>query len=425
MVDGTQARPGTPGAAAADGRGRTGGRRPAELDPRAGKVIIAATTACYFVIAALSMVGRHVTGARAGYGLAALLVLMVLQNVNSLPGRGGPRPRYWVWTLSAQALLTYLPFLALGDSWVGMPGFLAGSLLLWLPSPASWLSWGGVVASILVIETRVGGDVGSALYYTMGTVISSLTVFGLTRLVDLVVELRRARAELARLAVAEERSRVARDLHDLLGYSLSAITLKGELAYRLVAPRPERAREEITTMLSLSRQALADVRTVASAYRNMSLESEATAARAILASAGIETAVAVHCGRIGEEVGTALATVLREGVTNLLRHSKAQSCTIEAATEDGTVRLVLRNDGVGAPPAEPGRRGTGLDNLAGRLRELGGRLSFETSRDGWFTLTAEVPVKVPAEVPYEDRETDGPLLPEAARRNSTAAGSAT
>lgn len=370
-----------------------------ELGPRAGRLIIAATTACYFLVAALSMFARHVDGLSTGFGLAALFVLMLLQNLNSLPGRGGPRPRYWVWTLSAQAVLTFVPFLVVGDSWVGMPGFLAGSLLLWLPGRLSWVAWGCVIGSIFAIEGELGGDPSTALYYTMGTIISSLTIFGLTRLVDLVIELSRARAELARLAVVEERNRVARDLHDLLGYSLSAITLKGELAHRLVDLSPEQARDEIATMLNLSRQALTDVRTVASHYRAMTLEAEAVTAQAILGSAGIETSVEVSCPPLGVEVNTALATVLREGVANLLRHSKAQSCSIEAREKDDAIRLVLRNDGLGVPSTDPARRGTGLDNLGARLRALGGNLSFAT-HDGCFVLTARVPLRVPAEVPY-------------------------
>ena len=396
-------------------------RVPGELAPRGGKIIIAVTTGCYFAIAALSMLGREVAGPSLGFGLAALLVLMLLQNLNSLPSRGGPRPRYWIWTLSAQAVLTYVPFLTFGASWVGMPGFLAGTLLLWLNAPVSWLMWSLVVGSIFAVEWGTGTGVADSLYYSTGTVISSLTIFGLTRLVDLVIELRRARAELARLAVAEERIRVARDLHDLLGYSLSAITLKGELAYRLVSTRPERAREEITAMLGLSRQALADVRIVASRYRHMSLDSEASAGQAILASAGIDTTVSLRTGALDDELSTALATVLREGVTNLLRHSKAQSCTIRASVVDGRVRLELANDGVGSVTAEPGRRGTGLENLAARMRELGGELRTDCSagsRTGWFTLTAEVPLRLPEQ--KEGPGTDCDLLSADLSAESTA-----
>jgi two-component system sensor histidine kinase DesK len=129
----------------------------------------------------------------------------------------------------------------------------------------------------------------------------------------------------------------------------------------------------------------------------MSLDSEASAGQTILESTGIETEVSIRTGPLEDGVSTTLATVLREGVTNLLRHSKAQRCTIQATVEDGLVRLVLSNDGVVQGAESPGRRGTGLDNLAVRLRELGGTLRIESTpgsgRTGCFTLTAEVPLR--------------------------------
>ncbi|CAM5724203.1 hypothetical protein SALBM311S_00537 [Streptomyces alboniger] len=151
------------------------------------------------------------------------------------------------------------------------------------------------------------------------------------------------------MAVAGERLRFARDLHDLLGFGLSAITLKSELTFRLVATRPERAREELVGILQISRQALADVRSVARGYREMSLDAEAASADDVLTAAEIEARIDLDCGPVSDRAGTVLATVIREGVTNVLRHSKAQHCVIEAGPASGPggplVRLVVANDG--------------------------------------------------------------------------------
>ncbi|MDT0551565.1 histidine kinase dimerization/phosphoacceptor domain-containing protein, partial [Streptomyces lonegramiae] len=122
-----------------------------------------------------------------------------------------------------------------------------------------------------------------------------IVIYGLSRLTDLVHEVHRTREELARMAVGRERLRFARDLHDLLGYSLSAIALKGELVHRLIEVRPEHARSETEELLMVARQALADGRVVSSGYRDMSLRDEATSAAASLAAADIQADVAIDC----------------------------------------------------------------------------------------------------------------------------------
>ncbi|MEU3462667.1 histidine kinase [Streptomyces sp. NPDC006733] len=347
----------------------------------------------YLLLGIVSMLARQVPTSVLAWGTSILVALFLLQNLHSLPNRGGDRPRYWIWTLSLQGLLTYIPFLILKDSWVGMPGYFAGSLLLFLRGRTAWFSASAVAISMFLIERNLGFDTFTSIYYMCGVATIGLSVFGLTRLADLLVEVQSARAELARLAVAQERDRVARDLHDLLGYSLSAITLKGELVYRLVNTQPERACEEISTMLAISRQALSDVRMVASSYRDMSLAAEIAATRAVLVSADIATVVTVDCGPLQDRVNTVLSTVLREGVANLLRHSKAQHCVIEVVLDKGAVRLRLENDGLGSAPAEPARRdGRGLDNLCKRIGELGGTLNAGAAEDGWFRLVALVPL---------------------------------
>jgi two-component system sensor histidine kinase DesK len=201
-------------------------------------------------------------------------------------------------------------------------------------------------------------------------------------------DLRAARTRLARAEVARERLRFARDLHDLLGFSLSVVVLKSELALRLLDRDPARARQELDDGLAAARQALADIEIVATGYREVSLEDEVASARAVLATAGFAVDGTVDAPELTAEQNNVLATVLREGVTNVLRHSDGRRCTLDANLVDGRVRLRLRNDGIRPSLMPPG---TGLDNLAYRLRTVGGHLKGEALDDS-YVLTAEIPL---------------------------------
>jgi two-component system, NarL family, sensor histidine kinase DesK len=297
--------------------------------------------------------------------------------------------------LTATGLATYIPLVILGKQWAGMAGFFAGSTLLLL---SGWMAWAVFAASIgSMLIYPIAANLGPYLtaYLTVATLVTGLVVFGLARLSLVIRYVHSTRGELAQLAIINERMRFARDLHDLLGYSLSAITLKAELTRRLVASNPARARDELAEVLDISRQALADVRLVASGYRNISLAKEASSVTSLLATAGITAQVEIDCGALDERVDTVLATVLREAVTNMLRHSGAQNCNINASQADNIIRLRVANDGV-LRSAAAGRRGGGLENLAARLEAVGGSLTAKVRGDGWFDLLAEAPASAPA-----------------------------
>ncbi|MFF2077210.1 sensor histidine kinase [Kitasatospora sp. NPDC058162] len=362
--------------------------------PRLALAIVVVVQLGFVVVGFLNLATCHPTR---GQFLAAGLIFLgvsALQFVHCAPGLREVRERFGRWTLSAQAVLTYLPLVFFGFSWGGMPGFLGSSVLLLLRGAVAGAAFGAVVASAGISGLLLGVGVAESVYLTVAAALTGLIVFGLTSLAQLVIEVRRAQQELARLAVTRERLRFARDLHDLLGYSLSAITLKSELTSRLVTANPQRALEELGGVLEISRQALADVRAVARGYREMSLAGEAVSARSVLAAAGIEARFDVDGLRPDGPADTVLATVLREGVTNLLRHSTAERCVVEGRVAGGRLRLTLSNDGVpgdGAGPGDGDGRGGGLDNLEVRLAELGGRLSAGSDDRGWFHLVAEVP----------------------------------
>lgn len=156
-----------------------------------------------------------------------------------------------------------------------------GSALLVLPSVAGWGVFALVVASIARYEAAVGSPVGEIVFHIVATASRGLVTWGLVLLARLASQRQATRADLARSAVATERLRFARDLHDLLGLSLSGIMLRGELAHRLVVRDPARAGAELAQILQICWRALADVRSVASGYRELPLE-EARSVEAVL-----------------------------------------------------------------------------------------------------------------------------------------------
>jgi two-component system, NarL family, sensor histidine kinase DesK len=335
-------------------------------------------------------------------GLVSICVVFTLQVFNSSAGA----ERWPMWRrlgmLGAQAVVTYLPLLVLGREWAGMAGFLAGSVLLLVSGWTAWALFAAIITSMLVGPLVLGLDAYSVAYLTVASLDIGLVVFGLSRLAVLIRYVHATRAELAQMAVISERMRFARDLHDLLGYSLSAITLKAELTSRLVSSNPGRARDELSEVLDISRQALADVRSVASGYRNISLAKEAASVASLLSTAAIGVRVEINCGLLEEKVDTVLATVLREAVTNMLRHSAVRNCSIEAGCDaespqaGGIISLRVMNDGVPRSAASR-RNGGGLENLATRLQVVGGTLSAKVRSDGCFDLLAQVPVPAVSE----------------------------
>ncbi|MFF1704539.1 histidine kinase [Streptomyces sp. NPDC058252] len=353
-----------------------------------------------------------------GPGRLALLALCLAAVLALQYAHSTRQPRTWpvrvrVLTLSAQALVTYLPLAWLGLPWGAMAGLLAGSVLLAVPGRLRWPLYAAVTAGIVPAVVAIAGP-GVAIYGVGATMLASLIIFGVSSLSGLVAEIRDARRALAGMAVVQERLRVAGDLHDLLGYSLSAIALKCELGHRLLPTAPEQARSEVAGVLGVAGEALGDVRLVATGYRDMSLAAETESALSVLSAARIAAEADLACGPLPRQVDTVLAIVLREAVTNALRHSKAQHCAVTATREGETVSLRIRNDGVGdvcpGTGAEAGNAegGSGLGNLTTRLRGVGGDLTSGPDGEGWFQVVGHAPVAPrdddsPAESAPQDR----------------------
>ena len=201
-------------------------------------------------------------------------------------------------------------------------------------------------------------------------------------------ELRASREEIQRLAAGAERERIARDLHDLLGHTLSIITLKAELAGRLAASDPARAAREMREVEQVSRGALVDVRQVVAGYRASTVRGELASARSGLAAAGVDLDVALPDRfALSAEYENLLGLVIREAITNVIRHARAGRCRITVEQGDGSTRVCVEDDGVGGRP----QPGTGLRGMRERLEAVDGTLAIETRRRG-LRLVAQIPV---------------------------------
>jgi two-component system sensor histidine kinase DesK len=225
-------------------------------------------------------------------------------------------------------------------------------------------------------------------FITFLTVALGFTMLAFRRLIATVIELRNARAEVSRLAVTDERLRISRDVHDILGHSLSVIALKAQVARRLMHTDPDAAAEAIGDVEAVARESLAEVRAMVTGYRQRSLADELQGARDVLDAAGIAFAVTRDSVVPPAPVDSLLAWTVREGVTNVLRHSRAHRCEISLEASNGGFTVAIVDDGVGGV-ANAG--GSGLHGLRERVGAAGGRLEAGPGDRGGFRLQAYVP----------------------------------
>ncbi|MYZ36946.1 histidine kinase [Streptomyces sp. MnatMP-M17] len=363
---------------------------------RGARTVFIAALVGYGLLTTTSVLTAGVSPTAEATGLLLLLPILALQLLHSSHGTDhAPLPRTCL-TLTLQAVLTYLPLLIFEAYWATMAGYLAASLLLLLPPRVAWPLYTTVGLSMLVAPLLTGRPLLHSIHLTHTTLLTGLVLYGLARLTHLITHLHTTRGELACQAIAGERLRFARDLHDLLGFSLSAISLKSELVHQLIPTDPDGASKEIDEVVTLAGQSLTDVRKAAGGYRAISLQQEIRTAQSLLHAADIDVHTEIELATLDPRIDTALATTLREAVTNLLRHSNATHCRITALHLDGVVRLLVENDG--ADPAHHNaapHSGNGLGNLHARMAAIGGRLETGHAEDGTFRLVAEAPVKPP------------------------------
>ena len=322
--------------------------------------------------------------------------------------------------------------------WAGITAILVLALALFIVGGINWLAviaigagvcgrfgrnpWPALVSSAVCAVT--GSVVATTSHAGYGGTFAAIVIgpmaafFGYSsgRRADMVSVLRRTRADLARTAVAEERLRIARDMHDLLGHSLSLITLKAELAGKVIGTDPDRAAGEIAELESVARKSLSDVRAAVAGYRQPDLAGELISARQLLDSAGIASRItAPDTAALPQEVDAALAWAVREGTTNVVRHSRATRVAISVSTGPSTAVAEITDNGPPAPddagplargpqalddaghddtagPSRPRPGGSGLAGLAERVQGLGGELVAGTIAPHGFRLRVVVPL---------------------------------
>jgi len=315
------------------------------------------------------------------------LYLALLPSAPWLARRGPHAIGVGLTLLAATAVLTLV---------LGAPGSFA-ALFVYVAVVAGLLL-PARVAAVAIVVTAVGVGVGLALGGASDSTAASLVLTivavgammaAFARKIQTNRELEAARHELARLAVAEERLRIARDLHDLLGHTLSVIALKSELAAKLVERDPVRARGELEEVQDVTRQALAEVRDAVHGYRRLALDDAVRGARAALAAAGIDCRVEGSATGLPDEVEEVLAWAVREATTNVVRHSDARICSIRLEPTGHAIELEVSDDGTAR---SNGDGGAGLRGLAERAEKLRGTLDVGARRAGGFRVKLTVPL---------------------------------
>ena len=244
--------------------------------------------------------------------------------------------------------------------------------------------WGPVVVTALVGGTALAQWLVRGWHWDGGVqfqiLVGGMAMWGVVQIIQRNRELDAARQEIARLAVEDERNRFARDLHDILGHSLTVVAVKAELAGRLVRLDPDRAGAEITEVERLAREALADVRTAVAGYRDVTLAAELANARSALSAAGIDADLPNAIDDVPIAKRELFGWVVREGVTNVVRHSGASRCRVRI----DPASVTITDDGIPTTPDGPGH---GLRGLRERAEALGGSLQVGRSTEGGFALT--------------------------------------
>jgi two-component system sensor histidine kinase DesK len=371
------------------------GREPTRLERLAGRAGVLLGL-LYLVVEASDLADSSLSTARIA-AISVGLGVFVAVYWSLLPPIRWLRSRDEVWTIGALALLPAIAGVLL---LAGAPSSFT-ALFIYVVAAAGILLPPRLALAVIFL-TALGVGLGTAATGSSGgtvatwvlTIVSIGTIMaGFGWIIRANRELQAARVELARLAVTEERLRIARDLHDLLGHSLSLIALKTELAARFVHRDADRAAAELTDIENVTRQALAEVRGAVQGYRKLGLDEALDGARVALAAAGIDYQLEESPLAVPPDVEAVLAWAVREGTTNVVRHSHADHCDIRVEARAGLAAVEVEDDGDVAPAAAPA--GSGLAGLAERARAVHGTLEAGPRSEGGFRLRLTVPLIEP------------------------------
>jgi two-component system, NarL family, sensor histidine kinase DesK len=416
------------------------------------RLVIRVLLLIFLLLPAVALLRSHPLTGRDVFLIVATVVFVVLVDRTVLVQVPEPgRYERWQWALVPIVVVLGAALFAVGHmAWIG-PLAVASAAVGRIspdgrPTVIGLASCTGIAVAI---SAATGLGYGNTIVAGAVVGLGNLLAHSAERRNVLMYRLKETRAELARAAVAEERLRISRDLHDLLGHSLSLITLKAELAGRVIGTDPERAAREIAELETVARRSLSEVRQAVTSYRQPSLAAELVSSRRILASAGTECQIrAPGAYSLPPAVDALLAWTVREGATNIVRHAAAKHAEIVIELTDSTASACLSDDGAGpgkgsvpgmvtgpgaaagaattgaggdaaalraagdaaAPGAEAGgpdgtgagprlaapATGSGLAGLAERAARLGGTLSAGAGEHGGFRLRVSVPLAGPA-----------------------------
>jgi two-component system sensor histidine kinase DesK len=324
----------------------------------------------------------------------------------------GERPRLGRAGLAAIAVLAGLACVVYGKNWTPLWIYVSaatGVIIAGEPNGRRRALWGVLAVGVLYVffSWLAHEDATDFLVILLPVLLIGLAMIGFRLQIGLMHELTQARETVAKLATNEERLRLARDMHDLTGQSLSMITLKSELAAKRLGKLPASAERDVVLgdlgdIGRVSRQTLHDIREAVSGYRRPTLAIEVITARNALDAAGMrlddDPGLTLRSGTFDADSEAVLAWCLREAVTNVIRHSGAKNCRIRLTERPGELSLEVADDGRGLSHAHadaPTGKGAGLRGMSERLSTEGGRLSLgvaDQSRGHGFKLTATVPV---------------------------------
>lgn len=333
-----------------------------------------------------------IAGAEAVWAVLSLVAFVACYVATVLSPRDFGEPGRWTAPLMVLLVLMAVLFpLIFAHGWLALPIYVTVVISMALPPRPALAGVAGMAAVVVTEGLITGADGGTIVALLLQVVTLGILFMAVRNTRVLMTRLHRAQGEVARLAADEERLRIARDLHDLLGHSLSLIVLKSELAGRLAEQGSPKAVAEIRDVESVARLALQEVREAVTGYRRRGLPDELDNARAALTAAGVTATVTTAGTPLPGPLDELFGWAVREGVTNVVRHAGAGRCAITVNAGDGTAALEITDDGRQAAAYEAG---SGLTGLAERVEAAGGTLEAGPRASGGFRLRVLVPEPV-------------------------------
>jgi two-component system, NarL family, sensor histidine kinase DesK len=354
---------------------------------------------CVFAVVPLAAVGAFGGSPPSAIVYPAWLVVMVVQVSSLRAVAHDDSVRYPYGRLILTAAISTTMTVAIGPQWRDIGWYVGIAIAVALRGRTRLVTLGALFVGSGLVEVweslaydGPGGLTWDFFYGVTQSALAVIAVYGAARLVTALTELDRARDRHVQYAVQAERRRAWGDLHDVLGQTLTAITLKADLARRMIRRSPERSLAELDELTELAGGQARELGVIARGERAVSLDNELNNALRLLRAAGIDVTVAVDTGadELDEPTSRLLGWTVREGTTNILRHTRARRVWIEVWHESADIALELRNDGV---RSESGP-GTGLRSLAERAREHHGHADARILPNRQFVLRVVVPERV-------------------------------